>query len=385
MQQDVTWALRNVWPAIVSLVPRDEAAIDVYVPKFGRLTGTLVGLGDLAAWADSPVTVCMNTIYLSYDVHCGNPKGVVHGFNNTYSGLIENVPATCIFENRNQNYVYSAPDMFGNQGKCRYVANSSRTVPQYACIQSDNLAVRANTNGDVALWQFLVDSNTYNIEIALLAIISIIGIAMIVDLSRHVTTEFRKKPTHVYLHDLGLATWNKIILADIIVANVWIVIASLAKEGSFIMIDPSINTVMSTTNSAYYGMLRAAVFVVTAGNAVWYLLNLPDKTDFKSAVSLRFTVEAALLTSLVTIIPKHVAPDFHHVLMATVGTILSYIAGRDFVLGNCRMLAFVTQCANILSVGPMFTMSNAVPIYTEYFIAAALSVQVAAFGILAAH
>lgn len=385
MQQDITWALRNVWPTIISLVPREEAAIDVFIPKFGRLSGSLVGLRDLAMWADSPVTVCMNTIYLSYDVHCGNPTTVVHGFNNTYSGVIEDVPATCTFEHPNQNYVYSAPDVFGNEGRCRYVANSSKTVPRYACIQSDNVAIRANPNGDVVLWQFLVASKTYNIEIALLAIMSVVGIAMIVDLSKHVTTEYKKKPTHVHLNTLGLSTWNKIVLADIVVANVWMIVAYLAKEGPLIMVDPSISIIVSTTNATYYSMFRAAVFVVTAATAVWSLLNVTNATEFKSAVSLRFTVEAALLTALVTIIPKHVAPAFHNVLTATVGTILTYIAGRDFVLGNCQLLAVLTLVANIVSAGPMLAMSNAVPVYTEYFIAIALSLQIGAFGILAAH
>ena len=44
----ITWALRNVFPDVVSLAPQEEAEIDVFVPKFGRLSGTLTSLHDLA-------------------------------------------------------------------------------------------------------------------------------------------------------------------------------------------------------------------------------------------------------------------------------------------------------------------------------------------------
>jgi hypothetical protein len=189
----------------------------------------------------------------------------------------------------------------------------------------------------------------------------------------------------VFDNNIGLTTWNKIILADIIVANVWMVTAYLAKEGPLIMVDPSANVIISTSNASLYGTIRAFTFIVIAANAVWSLLNLPSTITFKTAVTLRFTVEITLLTALVTIIPRHVAPAFHVVLLASVGTIMAYIAGRDFILGNCQILSTLALAANLLSVGPMLTLSNAVPVYTEYFIAAALTMQIAAFGILAAY
>ena len=95
MSASVVWTLRNIFPSVVSLAPRANNTIDVFVPKFGRLSGTVEGLHDLARWADSPVTVCLNTIYLSHDVHCGNNNAnlVVHGTDNTYITAIEDVPA----------------------------------------------------------------------------------------------------------------------------------------------------------------------------------------------------------------------------------------------------------------------------------------------------
>ena len=102
-------------------------------------------------------------------------------------------------------------------------------------------------------------------------------------------------------------------MADILVANVWYVIAYIAIEGPLYLVDPSANIAISTTNAAYYGTLRAVVFVAVAAVACWQLLNEPDTLPFKSAVSLRFTVEVTLLTAIVAVVPKHVAPQFHAV------------------------------------------------------------------------
>lgn len=383
----ITWALRNVFPNIVSLAPSDENInIDVFVPKFGRLSGTLTSLHDLARWAKSPITVCLNTIYLSHDVHCGNPDKVVQGSNNTYYTSIENVPSVVKFEQFNPDMIYSAPDMFDSPNLCRYVQMSSFEVPYYACTQGDNIAIRADENGDVVLWQEAIDSPTANLEVAVFLFASVIGIAMVVDLSRTVTAKIHKSDlSAVNLPTVGLSHWNRIILSDIIVAVVWYVVANVAIEGPLFLIDPSTNIAISTKNAAMYGTVKAIVFVAVSAVAVWQLLNEPETVKFKDAVSIRFTAEVTLLTAIVATVPKHVAPQFHAVLNAIAGTIAVYIAGRDYVIGNCRLATLSTAIANALALGPVFAMSNAVPPFTEYIIAFALEVQVAVFGTLMAY
>lgn len=382
----ITWALRNVFPDIVSLAPSEIAEIDVFVPKFGRLSGTLTSLHDLAKWAKSPVTVCLNTIYLSHDVHCGNPDKVVHGSNNSYYTSIENVPAAVRFEQFDQDMVYPTPDMFDTPNLCRYVQRSSYEVPYYACTQGDNIAIRADEEGNVVLWQEAVDSPTANLEVTVFLFAAVVGIAMVVDLSRTVTYKIKTNDMRpIELSSVGLDHWKRIILADILVATVWYVVANVAIEGPLFMVDPSVGIAISTTNAAIYGTVRATVFVAVAAVATWQLLNEPKVLQFKDAVSVRFTAEVTLLTAIVATVPKHVAPQFHAVLNAIAGTIATYIAGRDYVIGSCKLSAVATAAANVLALGPVFAMSNAVPPFTEYIIAAALEVQVAAFGTLMAY
>ena len=208
----ITWALRNVFPDIVSLAPQEAAEIDVFVPKFGRLSGTLSSLHDLAKWAKSPITVCLNTIYLSNDVHCGNPDKVVNGKDNMYYTSIENVPAVVQFEKFNEDMIYPYPDMFDSPNLCRYVQTSSKSVPVYACTQGDNIAIRADEDGNTALWQEAVDSPTANMEVAVFLLLAVIGIAMVVDLSRTVTSKVarNKKDNYIKLSEVGLKHWNRI-------------------------------------------------------------------------------------------------------------------------------------------------------------------------------
>ena len=124
-----------------------------------------------------------------------------------------------------------------------------------------------------------------NLEVTVFLFAAVVGIAMVVDLSRTVTYKIKSNDMRpIELSSVGLDHWKRIILADILVATVWYVVANVAIEGPLFMVDPSVSIAISTTNAAIYGTIRAAVFVAVAAVATWQLLNEPKVLQFKDAV-----------------------------------------------------------------------------------------------------
>jgi hypothetical protein len=360
----------------------------VTVPKFGVIEGTDHNLNALAAFYKKTITVCNNIIFVSPDVYCGIPDNPIEGVGNVYTAQIESADVSVMFENRAPETVYPYPDMFNAPNRCRYIKNSAPNysdTPLYACLAPTDIAVRIDPQGNTVIWAPSTNKAAETAEACTVAVLCIIAIALILELSKHITGSTKSgRPGNVDLvKDGQLTHWTRIIVADIIVAALWLITAYVATDGPAHLVHPAISLPSNTV--AALGALKYIAISIHAATAVQILLDLHlESLDHTHAVTLRYSAETALLASIVVLTPINVAPAFHALFDATVGSVIVYITGRDAIAANAMTTALITTAAFSITSAPILVISNAVPAGTEIYVAAALTLQMLAAGILAA-
>ena len=377
---------QNLFPFVYGIIPSAITAepTAITVPKFGTLEGTDHNLKALAAFYQSTITVCNNIIFISPDIYCGGSDYTIEGRDNLYAAQLEGTDVKVEFENRGGgSYPYG--DMFGTKHRCRYIENSAPNetdVPRYACLAPTDIAVRIDPLGNTVVWATHSIADTETAEACVVAVLCIIAIALILDLSKHVTQ--KNNTTAVDLvRDGQLTHWTRIIVADIIVAAVWLITSYVATNGAACLVHPA--TALPSHIVAALGALKYVTISIHAAIAVQLLLDLNRETvNHRDAVALRYSAEVALLASIVVLVPTAVAPAFHAIFEATVGGVIVFITGRDTMAADAKPLALITTAAFCIATAPMLVISSAVPAGTEVVVAVAITLQLAAAGILAA-
>lgn len=385
--------IQNIFPTIYGIIPNpiQQTSSEIVIPKFGTIIATDHNLNALAAFYKQTITVCNNIIFVAESVYCGPQHNAIEGSNNLYSARIETVDAKVTFERRNATEEYNAPDMFNTQARCRYIkgSKSSSTLATYACLPPADIAVRADEDGNVMVWSPQSNKTTETAEACIIAILCIVALALLLNLSKHVTGQFKlkekaKTSKASFEKDAKLTHWSRIVVADIIVAALWLITAYVATEGAAYLTHPAMAAALPQPYVTAIGIAKYVTIAAHAAIASVIMLDFADDDiGHQDAVLLRYTAEIALLASIVALIPVHVAPAFHAMFEATVGGVIVHITGRDCIPANAKVLAIITIAAHTFDAAPMLILSNAVPPGIELITAACIALQLAAAGILA--